>query len=65
MKFDSTINLGHVLTIVAMLLGGTAAYTNIQVDLTELKTIVNGYQTTLDDHEKRLRDLERVVGSSQ
>ncbi len=58
MKFDSTINLGHIMTILAMLLGGTAAYTNIQIDLAELKTIVNGYQGTLDDHEERLRALE-------
>lgn len=58
MKFDPSVNLGHVLTILAMVLGGLAAYTSIQVDLAELKTIVNGYQVELNDHEKRLRALE-------
>ena len=65
MKFDTTINLGHVMTIMAMLLGGAGAYTSIQVDLAELKTIVSGYQGELDDHEDRIRALESLTNSLQ
>ncbi|MEO0343032.1 MAG: hypothetical protein AAF198_06300 [Pseudomonadota bacterium] len=63
MKFDPSVNLGHVLTILAMILGGLAAYTSIQVDLAELKTIVNGYQVDLNDHEDRIRKLEAIIST--
>lgn len=45
-KFDGTINLGHVLTILTMVLGLATVY-------------VNGRVTTAD-HESRLRALEEV-----
>jgi hypothetical protein len=36
-RFDATINLGHLLTMVTLLLGGAAAYTSIQVSITKLQ----------------------------
>lgn len=45
-KFDGTINLGHVLTIITMVIGLATVY-------------VNGRVTTAD-HESRLRALEEV-----
>lgn len=44
-KFDWTINLGHLLTISAMLIALATAYTT--------------YQVTINDHDSRLRSLER------
>ena len=44
-KFDWTINLGHVLTIAAVLAALGTAYTT--------------YQVTINDHDGRLRALER------
>ena len=60
MRFDGTVNLGHILTIMSILAGGAYAYAGIQVDLAELKIIAEGNSSTLADHEVRLRALERM-----
>lgn len=44
-KFDWTINLGHVLTIAALLLSLGSAYT--------------AYKITISDHDSRIRALEK------
>jgi len=44
-KFDWTINLGHVATIVTLLLALATAYST--------------YQVTINDHDSRLRTLEK------
>ena len=46
-KFDPTVNLGHILTAAAMILSVFIAYTQIQV--------------TLRDHETRITAVERNV----
>lgn len=43
--FDWTVNLGHILTIGALLLAMGTAYTT--------------YQVTMSDHDNRLRSLEK------
>jgi hypothetical protein len=45
-KFDGTINLGHVLTVITLLGGGAAIYTTINSAITQ--------------HEFRLDALERA-----
>jgi hypothetical protein len=48
-KFDWTINLGHVLTIAAVLGTMATAYTT--------------YQVTISDHDARIRSLEKTSQS--
>ena len=45
-KFDGTINLGHVLTVVTLLGGGFAVYSSMNAKL--------------ENHETRLNSLERL-----
>src|SRR5262245_8130312 len=44
-RFDWTVNLGHVLTIAAILITLGTAYTT--------------YQVTISDHDNRIRSLEK------
>lgn len=47
LRFDRTISLGHLLTIATMIMGLTAAYST--------------YQVTVNDHESRIKFLERQL----
>src|SRR6185312_7891268 len=57
-KFDATLNLGHVATIAAILLGGGAAYGSLNgrlvaveqaiVDIPDLKTLVRQQQVQIE-----------------
>lgn len=51
LRFDNTINLGHILTIGAILMGMALAYTT--------------YALTVSDHDSRLRYLETVMKTQQ
>ena len=61
MKFDSSINLGHILTVVAMLIAGTGAYTSIQVTLTEIKKDISGFQEYKLEQKKVNDKLEKKI----
>ena len=57
-KFDATLNLGHVATICAIMIGGGAAYASLNgrleaveqavVDIPDLKTLVRQQQVQID-----------------
>jgi hypothetical protein len=57
-KFDATLNLGHVATICAILVGGGAAYTSLDgriasvekqvVDIPDIKTLVRQQQVQIE-----------------
>ena len=60
MKFDSSVNLGHILTILALFGGGTVAYTQIQVELTRLSVQVEAFHLDIQRIENRLERLEAL-----
>jgi hypothetical protein len=57
-KFDATLNLGHVITVAAILLGGGAAYGSLDrrittveqavVDIPDIKTLVRQQQVQIE-----------------
>lgn len=49
MRFDPTINLGHILTIVALMAGGIAVWTAFQTKIAEIYSRTEDYP--------RIRDL--------
>lgn len=59
-KFDNTIGLGHILTVVSMLIGGAVAYANLQVDITEVKVKLQALELGTGDRftGTNARDLE-------
>lgn len=58
MKFDASVNLGHVLTIVALFAGGAIAFTDIKVELAELSIKVDHFNDRIEDLEQRMKSLE-------
>ncbi|MBO9451436.1 hypothetical protein J7426_14275 [Tropicibacter sp. R16_0] len=63
-KFDATINLGHVLTMVTLLIGGAAAYTSIQVSITKLQLEIKhagGRMFELESDVKGLSERVRML----
>lgn len=59
-RFESSINLGHVLTIVSILLGGLAAYNGIVVRVSAAEIRVQALEKTQNDIATALRDLAAV-----
>lgn len=58
MRFDGTVNLGHILTIASLLGAGAYAYTGIAIQFAELQLTVSGLVQDVADHEARIRALE-------
>lgn len=64
LQFDNKISLGHVLTFVAMLVGGIVAYADLRSGQSRLVADVAASQAADENHEARLRAVE-VAQASQ
>lgn len=58
MKFDSTVNLGHIITLMTIMAAGFIAFTDIKVELAQLSITVENFQGDLERLEKRIERLE-------
>lgn len=56
-KFDGTITLGHVLTMVSLLIGGAAGYSSIQISIAELRRDVQHFSGRIDRLEREITSL--------
>lgn len=56
-KYDPTINLGHVLTFVGFILAGSAAYYNAETDIKLNTQDIKAQHMQIDDVRMGLRDL--------
>ena len=63
LQFDNKISLGHVLTFLAMLIGGISAWSNLRSDQDRMMTEMTRMQSENSARESRLRTLEIAQAS--
>lgn len=61
MKFDGTVSMGHLLTLLAMMLGGTAGYTSIMVSIAEIKKDIVFFQADIDYLTDKIGRLDERI----
>jgi polyhydroxyalkanoate synthesis regulator phasin len=63
MKFDPTVNMGTVLTIVSMLLTGAGVYSALRSEQVEQKVKVQALEIAIDkSNEQTRRDVSDIKG---
>lgn len=63
MQFDNKISLGHIISILTMLVAGSMAYANLQSAQAEHQRRIERVEQSQQDREVRLRSLEISVSS--
>ena len=59
MQFNWTIDVGNVITMALVVGGGLRAFMSIRDTLQSVTFMVKEHEAKLDDHEDRLRYVER------
>lgn len=60
-KFDGTVNLGHIFTAVAMLLGGLAVWYNSQISIAKMDARISSMELGIHD----LRETTKTLADNQ
>lgn len=62
-RFDGTINLGHILTIISLLTAGFLAYTSIETRIDRIDVRTSDYVTVRDLVRDNRGDIDRMQGT--
>lgn len=64
MKFENTVTLGNVLTALSMILGGAAAYANMNERITKVEQLQVSSRETDSRHDADIRDVKGDIRSA-